>query len=77
MPQVFYAAAVMTLGTFVTPTAAGEGVRELVFVELLGGHAGAAKAFLIGHIGFWIEKLLLSFQGGIFLLCAAIPRSAQ
>jgi arylsulfatase A-like enzyme len=73
--QVFYAAAVMTLGTFVTPTAAGEGVRELVFVELLGGHIPAAQAFLIGHIGFWIEKLLLSFQGGIFLLWA--PKSYQ
>ena len=73
--QVFYAAAVMTLGTFITPTAAGEGVRELVFVELLGGHVPAAKAFLIGHIGFWIEKLLLSFQGGIFLIWA--PKSYQ
>ena len=34
-----------------------------------------AKAFLIGHVGFWIEKLLLSFQGGIFLLWA--PKSYQ
>jgi len=75
MLQVFYAAAVMTLGTFITPTAAGEGVRELVFIELLGGTVGAAKAFLIGHIGFWIEKLLLSFQGGIFLIWA--PKSYQ
>jgi len=75
MLQVFYAAAVMTLGTFITPTAAGEGVRELVFVEMLGGHMPAAKAFLIGHIGFWIEKLLLSFQGGIFLIWA--PKSYQ
>jgi uncharacterized membrane protein YbhN (UPF0104 family) len=75
MLQVFYASAVMTLGTFLTPTAAGEGVRELVFVELLGGHVPAAKAFLIGHIGFWIEKLLLSFQGGIFLIWA--PQSYQ
>jgi uncharacterized membrane protein YbhN (UPF0104 family) len=68
MVQVFYASAVMTLGTFLTPTAAGEGVRELVFVELLGGHVPAAKAFLIGHVGFWIEKLLLSFQGGLVLV---------
>jgi hypothetical protein len=75
MVQVFYAAAVMTLGTFLVPTAAGEGVRELVFVELLGGRVPTAKAFLIGHIGFWIEKLFLSFQGGIFLLWA--PKSYQ
>lgn len=70
MIQVLYASAVMTLGTFLTPSAAGEGVRELVFVELLGGHTTAAKAFLIGNLGFWIEKLFLSFQGGVFLIRA-------
>ncbi|MEB2283550.1 MAG: hypothetical protein B6D46_07250 [Polyangiaceae bacterium UTPRO1] len=73
MLQVFYAAAVMTLFTFLIPTAAGEGVRELMFVELLGGRIPTAKAFLIGHVGFWIEKLLLSFQGGVFLIRA--PKS--
>jgi len=75
MLQVFYAAAVMTLFTFIIPTAAGEGVREFMFVDLLGGRIPTAKAFLIGHVGFWIEKLLLSFQGGIFLVWA--PKSYQ
>jgi len=75
MLQVFYASAVMTLFTFLIPTAAGEGVREFMFVDLLGGRIPTAKAFLIGHVGFWIEKLLLSFQGGIFLLWA--PKSYQ
>ena len=75
MLQVFYAAAVMTLFTFLIPTAAGEGVREFMFVDLLGGKIPTAKAFLIGHVGFWIEKLLLSFQGGIFLIWA--PKSYQ
>jgi len=75
MLQVFYAAGVMTLFTFLIPTAAGEGVREFMFVDLLGGRIPTAKAFLIGHVGFWIEKLLLSFQGGIFLLWA--PASYQ
>ncbi len=75
MLQVFYAAAVMTLFTFLIPTAAGEGVREFMFVDLLGGRIPTAKAFLIGHVGFWIEKLLLSFQGGLFLIWA--PKSYQ
>jgi len=75
MLQVFYAAAVMTLFTFLIPTAAGEGVREFMFVDLLGGRIPTAKAFLIGHVGFWIEKLLLSFQGGVFLVWA--PKSYQ
>lgn len=68
--QILYASAVMTLGTFLAPSASGEGVRELVFVALLGGHTTAAKAFLVGHLGFWIEKLPLSIPGGIFLLRA-------
>lgn len=70
MAQVLYASAVMTLGTFLAPSASGEGVRELVFVWLLGGHTTAAKAFLIGHLGFWIEKLPLSLPGGLVMLRA-------
>jgi uncharacterized membrane protein YbhN (UPF0104 family) len=66
--EVLFASAVMTFGTFVAPSASGEGVRELVFVWLLGAQAGAAKAFLIGNLGFWIEKLPLSIPGGILLL---------
>jgi hypothetical protein len=70
MTQVLYASAVMTLGTFLAPSASGEGVRELVFVALLGGHTTAAKAFLVGNLGFWIEKLPLSIPGGYFLVRA-------
>jgi len=70
MMQVMYAASVMTVGTFLIPSAAGEGVRELFFVNLLGGQTSAAAAFLIGHLGFWIEKLFLSVQGGWFYVQA-------
>src|SRR5439155_1645790 len=48
--EVLFASAVMTFGTFVAPSASGEGVRELVFVWLLGSRAGAAKAFLVGYL---------------------------
>jgi len=71
--EVLFAAAVMTLGTFVAPSASGEGVRELVFVWLLGTKAGAAKAFLIGNLGFWIEKIPLSVPGGLLLLLRRDP----
>lgn len=70
MLDVMFAAAVMTVGTFLIPSAAGEGVRELFFVQLLGGQASAASAFLIGHLGFWIEKFFLSVQGGWWYLRA-------
>jgi uncharacterized membrane protein YbhN (UPF0104 family) len=71
--EVLFASAVMTFGTFVAPSASGEGVRELVFVWLLGSKAGAAKAFLIGNLGFWIEKVPLSIPGGIILLLRKDP----
>jgi|GEM_PF-992043 len=71
--EVLFASAVMTFGTFVAPSASGEGVRELVFVWLLGSKAGAVKAFLIGNLGFWIEKVPLSIPGGIILLLRRDP----
>ncbi len=71
--EVLFASAVMTLGTFIAPSASGEGVRELVFVWLLGSKAGAAKAFLIGNLGFWIEKIPLSVPGGLLLLLRRDP----
>src|SRR5579883_2931795 len=71
--EVLFASAVMTFGTFVAPSASGEGVRELVFVWLLGSKAGAAKAFLIGNLGFWIEKVPLSVPGGLLLLLRRDP----
>lgn len=71
--EVLFASAVMTLGTFLAPSASGEGVRELVFVWLLGSKAGAVKAFLIGNLGFWIEKVPLSVPGGIILLMRNDP----
>jgi len=71
--EVLFASAVMTFGTFVAPSASGEGVRELVFVWLLGSRAGAAKAFLIGNLGFWIEKIPLSVPGGLLLLLRRDP----
>src|SRR5438094_4925292 len=71
--EVLLASAVMTVGTFIAPSASGEGVRELTFVWLLGAKAGAAKAFLIGHLGFWIEKIPLSVPGGLLLLLRRDP----
>jgi hypothetical protein len=35
--------------------------------------AGAAKAFLIGNLGFWIEKVPLSVPGGLILLLRRDP----
>jgi uncharacterized membrane protein YbhN (UPF0104 family) len=62
---VLFAALLMTSATLVGPTVGGEGIREFVFVKLLQGMVPSTRAFLFGHIGFWIEKGLLGLPGGV------------
>jgi uncharacterized membrane protein YbhN (UPF0104 family) len=62
---VLFSALLMTCATLVGPTVGGEGIRELVFVQLLSGMIPPARAFLFGHVGFWIEKALLGVPGGL------------
>lgn len=66
--DIFFASPLMITGTVFGPTIGGEGIREFVFTYLLGPKAGAAKAFLLGHLGFWIGEFLLSIPGGIVYL---------
>ncbi len=67
---VLLVALLMTCATLVLPTLGGEGVREGVFIGLLGGQLRAESAFLVGHLGFWIEKAILGLPGAvIYLLC--------
>jgi uncharacterized protein (TIRG00374 family) len=65
---VLLSALMMTSATLVGPSIGGEGIREFVFVQLLKGQVAASQAFLFGHIGFWIEKLVLSIPGGVIYL---------
>ena len=62
---VLFSALLMTSATLVGPTVGGEGIREFVFVKLLQGMVAPTRAFLFGHIGFWIEKGLLGVPGGV------------
>ena len=64
--RVLWSALLMTCATLVAPTLGGEGVRELVFVRLLADVIDPSRAFLFGHVGFWIEKTILSIPGGIW-----------
>jgi uncharacterized membrane protein YbhN (UPF0104 family) len=64
--RVLWSAVFMTCATLIAPTVGGEGVREFVFVRLLAGFLDPARAFLFGHVGFWVEKTILSIPGGIW-----------
>ncbi len=63
--DILFTSPLMITGTVFGPTIGGEGVRELVFTYLLGPKAGAAKAFLLAHLGFWIGEFLLSLPGAV------------
>ncbi|MBN2053940.1 flippase-like domain-containing protein [bacterium] len=63
--DIFFASPLMITGTVFGPTIGGEGIRELVFTLLLGPQTGAAKAFMLGHLGFWIGEFLLSMPGAL------------
>ena len=65
---VLLVALLMTCATLVLPTLGGEGVREGVFVGLLGDHVRAESAFLVGHLGFWIEKAILGLPGALIYM---------
>jgi uncharacterized membrane protein YbhN (UPF0104 family) len=61
-------ALLMTCATLIVPTLGGEGVREGVFIGLLGDQVRAETAFLVGHLGFWIEKAILGLPGALIYL---------
>ena len=65
---VLLVALLMTCATLVLPTLGGEGVREGVFVGLLGDQVRAETAVLVGHLGFWIEKAILGLPGALIYL---------
>lgn len=65
---VLLVALLMTCATLVLPTLGGEGVREGVFVGLLGDQVRAESAFLVGHLGFWVEKAILGMPGALIYM---------
>lgn len=64
--DIFFASPLMIMGTVFGPSIGGEGIRELIFTLLLSDKAGAAKAFLLAHLGFWVGEFLVSLPGAVF-----------
>lgn len=76
--HVLFAAPIMIFGTVLGPSIGGEGIREAMFVYLLGSTVGPAKAFLASHLGFWVEGTFALAGGLIFLLSGNLrPRKAD
>ncbi len=56
--DILFASPVMIYGTVLGPSIGGEGIREIVFVSLLSGTAGAAAAALFAHLGWWVGEFV-------------------
>ncbi|MCP4645534.1 MAG: sulfatase-like hydrolase/transferase [bacterium] len=67
--DIFFTSPLMIWGTVLGPTVGGEGIREIVFISVLGSKSGELKAFLIAHLGWWVGELVPFLIGlPIFLL---------
>ncbi|MBI2423737.1 MAG: sulfatase-like hydrolase/transferase [Candidatus Hydrogenedentes bacterium] len=56
--DILFASPLIIVASVFTPTVSGAGVRELVMTTLLGGTAGAGKAFLFAHLGMWFGEVI-------------------
>ena len=56
--DILFASPVLIYGTVLGPSIGGEGIREIVFVSLLSGTAGAAAAALFAHLGWWVGEFV-------------------
>lgn len=65
--DILFAAPLMIYGTVLGPSIGGEGIREIIFIALLGASAGTAITFLFSHLGFWVGQIL-SLAGGVIYL---------
>ena len=56
--DILFASPLMIYGTVLGPSVGGEGIREIVFVTLLGGKTSAAAAATFAHLGWWVGELV-------------------
>lgn len=66
--DILFTSPLMIWGTVLGPSVGGEGIREIVFTTILGAKSGTVKAFLIGHLGWWVGDVVPFLIGlGVFL----------
>ena len=56
--DILFASPLMIYGTVLLPSIGGEGIREIAFVSLLSGTAGATAAALFAHLGWWVGDVV-------------------
>lgn len=56
--DVLFTSPLVIVGSVITPTVSGMGVREAVFSVLLSDKYGGPQAFLFGHMGLWAGEMV-------------------
>ncbi|MCC6490919.1 MAG: sulfatase-like hydrolase/transferase [Candidatus Hydrogenedentes bacterium] len=67
LADILFASPLMIYGTVLGPSIGGEGIREIVFVTLLGGKSGAASAATFAHLGWWVGEVVPFVIGALLL----------
>ncbi len=75
--DILFASPLMIYGTVIGPSIGGEGIREIVFVTLLGGKSGAATAVTFAHLGWWVGDVVPFLVGLPILALRKRPSRAQ
>jgi arylsulfatase A-like enzyme len=66
--DILFASPLLIYATVLAPVVGGMGVRELVFVALLGATSGAASAATFAHLGWWVGDMTPFLVGwGLFV----------
>lgn len=75
--DILFAAPLMITATVFGPSVGGEGIREIVFVALLGAKSGAAAAATFSHLGWWVGDVMPFLVGLPILLLRTRPSRIQ
>ncbi|MCC6698821.1 MAG: sulfatase-like hydrolase/transferase [Candidatus Hydrogenedentes bacterium] len=67
LADILFASPLMIYGTVLGPSIGGEGIREIVFVTLLGGKTSVAAAATFAHLGWWVGEVVPFLIGGMLL----------
>ncbi|HPO14726.1 MAG TPA: sulfatase-like hydrolase/transferase [Candidatus Hydrogenedentes bacterium] len=75
--DILFAAPLMITATVFGPSIGGEGIREIVFVTLLGASSGVAAAATFSHLGWWVGDVVPFLLGLPVLVWRKRPSREQ
>jgi len=75
--DILFASPIMIYGTVIGPSIGGEGIREIIFVKLLGATSGVAASVLFAHLGWWVGDVVPFLIGAPIFFLRSRPRKEE